>query len=690
MQRPLLIIGFVFGCASASPQPPSTAVPKEASSPEHGIDVAAMDPTVKPGDDFFRHANGRWIKSTEIPPDRSSWSNGGILTELTAKRTSELIQEAAKGASSGEAKKIGDTYASFMNEDAIEAKGIAPLQPQLEEIARIADKRQLARFLGGTVRADVDVLNATQLYTGNILGLWVAQDLDEPSRYAAFLLQGGLGMPDRDYYLSASPKMAEVRSKYEAHVANMLKLAAVADAPGAARRIVDLEKRLAQVHWTVAQSESAKAGNNHWKRSDFRSKAPGLDWESFFAGAGPELARREEFVVWQPSAVTGIAATVGSEPLQTWKEYLTFHAVMHNANFLPRAFVDENFDFRGKTLTGALKLRDRWKRAVSVTDASLGEAVGKLYAERYFPASEKTRAEEMVRNEMAAFGRRIDALEWMAPQTKEKAKAKLSVLKVGVGYPDRWRDYSALEVVPGDALGNWRRAELFQYHFALSKLDKPVDRSEWVMDAHLVNAVNLPAMNALNFPAAILQPPYFDPQRPRVMDYASIGAIIGHEISHSFDNEGALFDANGKLQNWWTEQDYAHFRASAEQLAKQYDAYRPFPDIHVNGEQTLGENIADLAGLAAAYDAYRISLGGKEAPPWQGLSGDQQFFLSFAQTWRNKTREPALRQQVVADGHAPAEYRADTVRNLDAWYAAFQPKPGEMLYLTPADRVRIW
>jgi len=440
----------------------------------------------------------------------------------------------------------------------------------------------------------------------------------------------------------------------------------------------------------VAQTQSAKAGNNHWKRSDFAAKAPGLDWDAFFGGAAPELAQRQEFVVWQPSAITGISAAVASQPLQVWKEYLTFHALLHDAPLLPRAFVEENFDFRGKTLTGALKLRDRWKRAVSVTDASLGEAVGKLYVERYFPASEKARAEEMVRNEIAAFRRRIDALDWMSPGTKEKAKAKLSVLKVGVGYPDRWRDYSGLEVVRGDALGNWDRAELFQYRYALSKLDRPVDRSEWVMNPHLVNAVNLPSMNALNFPAGILQPPYFDPQRPSVMDYASIGAIIGHEISHSFDNEGALFDADGRLRNWWTEQDYAHFRASSDQLAKQYDSYRPFPDIHVNGEQTLGENIADLAGLAAAYDAYRISLGGKEAPPWHGLSGDQQFFLSFGQTWRNKTREPALRQQVVADGHSPAEYRADTVRNLDPWYASFQPKPGELLYLAPIDRVRVW
>jgi putative endopeptidase len=689
MPRLPLILALVFGCASAPPQTPATAAAKEPT-PEHGLDLAGMDTTVKPGDDFFRYANGNWIKSTEIPPDRSSWSNGAILTELTAKRTADLIQEAAKGAPPGEAKKIGDIYASFMDEEAIEAKGLDPLRPKLDEIARIGDKRQLSRFLGTTLRADVDVLNSTQLYTDNLLGLWVAQDLDEPARYSPFLLQGGLGMPDRDYYLNPSPRMAEVRAKYEVHVANMLRLAGAAEPQNAARRIFDLEKRIAQVHWTVAQSESAKAGNNHWKRSDFPAKAPGLDWDAFFAGAGPELAQRQALVVWQTTAITGISDAVASQPLQAWKDYLTFHALTHVASFLPRPFVEENFDFRGRTLTGALKLRDRWKRAVSVVDASMGEAVGKLYVERYFPASEKARAEEMVRNEIAAFRRRIDALDWMAPQTKEKAKAKLAALKVGVGYPDKWRDYSGLEIVRGDALGNWRRAELFEYRYALSKLEKPVDRSEWVMNAHLVNAVNLPAMNALNFPAAILQPPFFDPQRPRVMDYASIGAVIGHEISHSFDNEGALFDATGRLRNWWTDEDYAHFRGSAEKLARQYDAYSPLPDLHVNGEQTLGENIADVAGLAAAYDAYRISLGGSEAPPWQGFAGDQQFFISFAQSWRNNSREAALRQQIITDGHAPAEYRADTVRNLDPWYAAFQPRPGEKLYLAPGDRVRIW
>jgi predicted metalloendopeptidase len=358
--------------------------------------------------------------------------------------------------------------------------------------------------------------------------------------------------------------------------------------------------------------------------------------------------------------------------------------------YLPKAFVDERFEFYSKTLSGTPQPRDRWKRGIAVTNIALGDAVGKLYAARYFAPSEKARAEAMVHNLIAAFSRRIDQLAWMQPATKAKAKAKLAVLRIGVGYPDHWIDYSALDIRLGDALGNAQRAELFETHRNLAKLGKPVDRSEWVMTPQTVNAVNLPVMNAMNFPAAILQPPYFDPKRLAVMDYGATGATIGHEISHSFDDQGAQFDASGKLHNWWTAEDFAHFKEASQKLARQYDQYRPFPDLPLNGQQVLSENIADLAGLAVAYDAWQLSLNGKAAPVADGFSGDQQFFMSFAQSWRGKSREPALRQQVITDGHAPDEYRADTVRNLDDWYKAFDVKPGEKLYLAPEQRVRIW
>jgi putative endopeptidase len=655
-----------------------------------GVDLAGIDRAVAPGDDFFAFTSGAWMKATEIPADRSSWGAGAALDELTAKRTAELIADAAKASApaGSDARKIGDYYASFMDEAGIEKKGLAPLKPALDRIAAIGDAAGLSRALGASLRADVDVLNNTKLDTDNLFGIWIAQDLSDPSRYATFILQGGLGMPDRDYYLDPSPRMADIRKKYQAHVAAVLTLAGIGDANAKAARIFELEKKIAEVHATRVDSEDVEKGNNHWSRADFATRAKGIDWSALFAAAG--LDKQDQLVVWQPAALIGMSALVHSQPLATWKEYLTYHAIEHVLEFLPKAFVDEGFAFYGKTINGTPKLRDRWKRGVIVVDRALGEAVGKLYVAKYFPPAEKARAEEMVRNLVAAFARRIDKLEWMAPATKAKAKAKLAALKVGVGYPDKWRDFSALEVVRGDALGNYERASLFEYHRNLKKLGGPVDRGEWVMNPHLVNAVNLPAMNALNFPAAILQPPFFDPTRATVMDYGATGAVIGHEISHSFDDQGALFDADGKLHNWWTKEDFAHFKASSAQLVKQFDAYKPFPDLHVNGKLTSSENIADVAGLAAAYDAYRLSLGGKEAPKQQGLSGDQQFFVSFAQSWRNKIREPAARQRVLVDGHAPAVYRADTVRNLDAWYDAFAVKPGQKLYLAPADRVRVW
>jgi predicted metalloendopeptidase len=688
-----LSLAAVLACAPASTTSvtPAAAPPAaNAAANAPGIDLEGMDRSVAPGDDFFRYANGTWLKNAEIPADRSSWGSGSVLDELTSKRTADLIAESVKTpAKEGSSRqKIADTYATFMDEAAIEAKGPAPLKPGLDRIAAIADKAGLARALGETLRADVDVLNATNLYTPNVLGLWVAQDLDTPSKYAPFLLQGGLGMPDRDYYLDPAPRMAEIRKKYLVHVEKMLALAGVPDPAATAERVYGLETKIASSHASREDSEDVLKGNNHWARGEFPVKAPGLDWTRYFEAAG--LADQASFVVWQPGAVTGLAALVASEPLATWKDFLTFREISQAAAVLPKAFVDERFAFYGTTLTGAPKLRDRWKRAVSATDAALGEAVGRLYVEKYFPASEKARAEAMVKNEIAAFAVRIDRLDWMAPETKAKAKAKLAALKVGVGYPDTWRDYSGLEVVKGDAFGNARRASLFDTRQKLAKLGKPVDRGEWVMDPQVVNAVNLPAMNAMNFPAAMLQPPFFDPQRPAVMDYGASGSVIGHEISHSFDDQGALFDAEGRLKNWWTKSDFDHFTASAQALVRQYDAYRPFPDLAVNGKLTLSENIADVAGLAAAYDAYRISQGGKEAPAWRGVPGDQQFFIAFAQGWRTKMREAAARQRIVIDGHAPAEYRTDTVRNLDVWYTAFGVKPGQALALEPKDRVRVW
>jgi predicted metalloendopeptidase len=654
------------------------------------VDKGGMDPSVSAGDDFFAYCNGVWDKKTPIPPDRAGFGVMAVVDDLTTRRTNDLIVAADKSnaAPGSEARKLSDYYQSFLDQAAIEAKGAAPLAPALQRIDAVKDVAGLSRALGETLRADVDVLNNSQFDTPNLFGLWVAQDLSDPAHYSPFLLQGGLSMPDRDYYRDGSPRMSEIRRKYEAHIANMLTLAGVPDAKAKAKSILALERKIADAHAPRVETEDVEKGNNHWKRSDFQARAPGLDWNAFFLAAG--LGNQPVFVVWQEKALIAEAALVSSVALQTWKDYLAYHVVDHHAQVLPKRFDDESFAFYGQVITGTPMQRERWKRAVNSTDQALGEAVGKLYVAKYFPPSEKARAAEMVRNIMTAFAKRIDRLDWMAPATKEKAKAKLAVLKVGVGYPDKWRDYSGLEVARGDAYGNFDRHEKFELAAARRRLGQPVDRGEWVMNPQLVNAVNLPAMNALNFPAAILQPPFFDPKRAAVMDYGAAGAVIGHEISHSFDDQGALFDADGRFKNWWTREDFAHFKASGAKLAAQFDAYQPFSDMHVNGKLTSSENIADVAGLAASYDAYRISLGGKEAPAQDGFKGDQLFFISFAQTWRTKLREPAARARLLTDGHAPPQYRADTARNLDAWYDAFAVKPGLKLYLAPADRVKVW
>jgi predicted metalloendopeptidase len=698
MNRAVVLAVFLVACSSKHDQPqppppktepvPPPAAPDAAVPSANPIDTAGMDTSVKPGDDFFKFANGGWYAKTEIPADRGSWGTFAEIAERTDKRVSELIQDAAKTAPPGsDARRVGDYYATFMDEAAIESKGLAPLQPQLDAIAAIKDAKGLATVLGKTLRADVDVLNSTNFITPNIFGLWVAQDLDDPTKYAPFLLQGGLGMPDRDYYVNPSPKMADIRAKYLAHVQKMLDLAKIDGSADKAKRIVALETAIANAHVSRADSEDVHKGDNHWKRSDLTAKAPGLDWPTYLDAAG--LGAVDDFVIWQPKGVIGISAQVKATPLDTWKDYLTFHALDHAARFLPKAFTDESFAFYSGVLAGVPQQRERWKRGVEETGRAMSMAVGKLYVDKYFPPAEKARAEAMVKNLIAAMGNRIEHLDWMSPATKAKAKAKLAVLKVGVGYPDEWRDYSGLQVVAGDALGNAQRAEQVELARNLGKLGKPVDRGEWVMPPQLVNAVNCPAMNALNFPAAIMQGAFFDPNRPESMDYGSMGAVIGHEISHSFDDQGAMFDATGKMANWWTPADLKHFKASGARLAAEFDKYRPFPDVHVNGKQTISENIADIAGLYDAYDAYRTSLGGKEPAQVQGFTGDQQFFISFGQAWRSKMREPLERQRLVTDGHAPAEYRADTVRNMDAWYDAFGVKDGA-LFLAPADRAKIW
>lgn len=524
-----LSVLFARAYAPASDDAPAKTV--------HGIVVANMDRSVQPGDDFYEYANGAWIKRTVIPPDRSGVGVFTALSDLTNKRTAAIIEEAAKqkAAAGSDSRKIADLYNAYMDEAGIEAKGLTPLKPHLDAIAAIKDKRELAHALGETLRADVDALNNTNFHTQNLFGLWVAPGFNDSEHYAAYLLQGGIELPDREYYLSDAASMRDARTKYMAHVAAMLKLTGFTDTDARAKRIFDLEHAIAEKHITLAENDDIHKANNTWKQADFAAKAPGLEWTEYFRGA--DLSKQAEFTVWQPTAFTGESALVASQPLETWKDWLAYHLIEDYAGVLPKALADEKFAFFGKTLFGTPQQRPRWQRGVFTVDRWLGDAVGKIYAQRYFPPEAKAKAQEMVANITAAFRKRIEALPWMAAATKTEALEKLSTLYVGIGYPENWHDYSAYEVKANDMFGNLWRGSLFEYHRDVARLGKEVDRKEWSMSPQTVNAVNLPLQNGLNFPAAILQPPFFDPKAPDAVNYGAIGTVIGHEISHTFDSE---------------------------------------------------------------------------------------------------------------------------------------------------------
>jgi endothelin-converting enzyme/putative endopeptidase len=689
--RILLVLATLGRLGAQAQEAKSDAATSAPATPDtHGIVPSRMDRSIKPGDDFYLYADGDWIKRTVIPPDRTGVGAFTALGDLSNKRTVGLIEDLSKPgvpATSG-SRKIADLYHSYMDERQIEDKGLQPLRPHLASIASIADKRQLAYALGETLRADVDALNNTNFHTANLFGLWVAPGFNNSDHYAAYLLQGGLQLPDRGYYVGENDRSRDILAKYQAHIAAMLTLAGFNDSAARAARILELEHAIAEKHLTLAENEDIHRANNSWTQQDFPVKAPGLDWAEYFRGAG--LSQQASFMVWQPTAFTAESALVASTPLDTWKDWLAFHFIEAYAGVLPKPLAEEHFAFFGKLLSGTTEQRPRWQRGVAVANGLLGDEIGKIYAQRYFSPQAKAEAEAMVANIIASFHKRIDALSWMDPATKAEAQAKLNALYVGVGYPGTWRDYSGYEVQADDIFGNIWRGSLFEYHRQVARVGSVADRHEWSMTPQTVNAVNLPLQNALNFPAAILQPPFFDPLAPAAANYGAIGSIIGHEISHTFDTEGSTFDSEGRVRDWWKPADLAHFQAATAKLAAQYDTYKPFPDISVNGRQTLGENIADVAGISAAYDGYRASLSGQEAPKQDGFSGDQQFFIAFGQNWGSKTREAALRQQVITDPHAPAEYRAATVRNIDPWYAAFDVAAGDKLYLAPPDRVRIW
>jgi len=684
----LLIFASAFALSACGTQTGNTAQ-EQTQGTEAGINLAWMDKSVVPGDDFFSYANGTWVKDTPIPADRSNIGGFYIADQEREKNTKELFDGILKAKpTSGNDALIANYYNAYVNTDAIDRAGLAPAKADLDAIAAIADKRALSAAIGSTLRADTDPLNATNFHTENLFGIFVTQGLTTPGEQLPYLMQGGLGLPEREYYLGADPKMAELKTKYQAYVAQLLQLAGHPDPQGAARRVLALETKIAQAHATREESEDFAKGAQVWTRADLEKKAPGIDWGALLDAA--QLGSAQKFEAYHAGAIPKLAALVGSEPLDAWKDWLEFHTLNQQANVLPKAFRDASFAFNGTALNGTPQQRPRDVLALNATSNSLQDAVGKAYVDKYFPASAKTEIQGMVENIKAAFAKRVQAIDWMAPSTKQEALKKVQTIVVGVGYPDRWRDYSGVTIAADNAYANQKAAELYEYRHQIAKIGKPMDRTEWWMPPQLVNAVNLPVQNALNFPAAILVKPFFDPKADAAFNYGAIGAVIGHEISHSFDNNGALFDAQGALRNWWTPQDFAKFQQAGDALAKQYDAYEALPGLHVKGKLTLGENIADVAGLAAAYDAYKASLGGKAAPVIDGFTGDQRFFIAFAQYYTSKMREETLRNRIATDGHAPGNFRALTVRNIDAWYPAFGVKPGQKLYLAPDKRVKIW
>jgi predicted metalloendopeptidase len=646
-----------------------------------------LDSSIRPGDDFYRYANGGWLKANTIPVGQSSYDTRAMLAERTSQQVRDLIRHAASAhAPKGSVvQKVGDYYASVLDQDAIEAKGLSPLADEMIRIAAITDKTALSAYLGTTLNSEVEGLTAN---ADHIFGIWINQGLQDSTHNLPHIWQGGLGMPDRDDYLDSLPKMAELRNQYQAHIKAVLKLTGDADSENKAAQILSLEIRIAQAFAPDSDAADAAKQNNPWKRADFGTKAPGLDWDAYFQSAG--LAEQRDFIVWQPSAVIGVSALVRNESIDVWKDYLRFHLLEHYASVLPKAVAAEHFAFYGTIMSGAQQMPDRNKEAVAATNGALGQAVGQLYIQRYFPREAKARAQAMVNDLITAYRGRISNLTWMSAQTKQQSLTKLAALQVIVGYPDVWIDYASLDVARGDAFGNMRRAEAFNRLRNLAKLKQPVDPIEWPINPQVPGAVIMFSPNAEFFSAAILQAPYFESEGDSASNYGSAGAAMAHEISHSFDELGNIYDAQGRLGDWWTAEDHARYRKAGEKLVEQFNRYCPLPGLCVNGKQVLSESIADMAGLLVAHDGYVLSLKGKSDVIIGGLSGEQRFFLAFAKRWRKLQTETALRQQLKTDTHPPGEYRSDTVRNVDRWYEIYKVAPDDKLYLKPEDRVRIW
>ena len=661
--------------ASAAPVRDLTKAPRMGT---WGFDLAGRDTDVSPGKSLFGYANGSYMEKLVIPADRSSFGAFNLLDELSRDRLRVVIEKAAaNGSATGQEAKVGALYRSFMDQARVDALGAKPLAADLAKVRGARSRDDVARLMGATARGFGQSFFNPQVY----------DDAKDPLKYAVYLSQGGITLPDRDYYLDA--KFEPQRKAYEAYVARMLTLGGWPDAQANARAILAMETEIAQVSWTRAERRDDDKTYNPYEVSQLAGFAPGFNWNAFLAGA--ELGAAQRVVAAENTAFPKIAAIYGKTDLETLKAWLAFTTIDQAAPYLSRDFDQARFEFRGKALSGTPQQQPRWKRGVALVDNSVGEALGKLYVDAYFPPQSKARMEALVGDLKTAMGARIQKLQWMSPETKQKAEEKLAKFNVKIGYPDKWRDYSALQLTDGDLYGNVERASAFDWNYRVARMNGPVDRAEWEMTPATINAYYSSTKNEIVFPAAILQPPFFDPEGDPAINYGGIGGVIGHEITHGFDDQGRKSDGDGRLSEWWTKTDEEKFTAQAERFGKQYSATEILPGAKINGDLTMGENIADLGGLLLALDAYHLSLKGQPAPVVDGLTGDQRVFLGWAQVWRGKYRDDYMKQILVSDPHSPPVARVDIpVRNIDAFYEAFGVKPGDPMYVPPEERVRIW
>jgi putative endopeptidase len=663
------LVWVVTACAGAPPAPPAS-----------GLLLSGYDRGVRVQDDLFRFTNGQWLRTTDIPPDRTRYGAFDALAEKSDQNLRTIVEDsAAHHAAAGTPdQRIGDFYASFMDTAHLDALGAAPLRGSLARIDAIANPADVLRYFA----------DSTQTGSPSPIALSIDQDARNADAYIPSVSQSGLSMPNRDYYLKTDPQFVTLRDQLRAYATRALGLAGVPDPAAEAGRVLDVETRLAGIQWTAAQDRDATATYNKFTVADATARTPGLDWQVYFDTA---RVHTPDFIISEPSFFTALGTALTTVPLADWKSYLRFRIIDDLSPYLSNDFVTARFEFRGRELAGQQEMRPRWKRGVSAVDDAMGDLLGQRYVQRYFPPDAKKRIDALIGKLIDAYRSSIDGLDWMSDATKAEARNKLSKLAVKIGYPSKWKDYTKLTVARDDLVGNVLRSSQLGYQRSIDRLGKPVDREEWFTTPQTVNAYYNPTRNDVTFPAAILQPPFFDPKADDAVNYGGIGAVIGHEISHAFDDQGRKFDGTGNLRDWWTPQDVQRFTARTQALAAQYSAYEPLPGEHINGELTLGENIADLSGLTVARRAYELSLGGRPVAVLDGFTGQQRFFLGFAQVWRGKIRDQDLRAQLLSDPHSPNEFRANgVVSNLPEYYAAFGVKPGDKLFRAPEQRVKIW